>query len=87
MPLSGRSPRRARTAQKGGNRSFADTRRGDRVVKEPAIPIELAEPQSLDPFQTLAGFPHHLVVKIKRKTPGRTAEICARPSILWVPSV
>ena len=28
-----------------------------------------------------------LVVKIKRKTPGRTAEICARPSILWVPSV
>ena len=29
----------------------------------------------------------YLVVKIKRKTPGRTAEICARPSILWVPSV
>ena len=28
-----------------------------------------------------------LVVKIKRKTPGRTVEICARPSILWVPSV
>jgi serine/threonine protein kinase len=29
----------------------------------------------------------HLVVKIKRKTPGRTAQICARLSILWVPSV
>ena len=28
-----------------------------------------------------------LVVKTKRKTPGRTAEICARPSILWVPYV
>ena len=28
-----------------------------------------------------------LVVKIKRKTPGRTAEICGRPSILRVPSV
>jgi hypothetical protein len=28
-----------------------------------------------------------LVVKIKRKTPGRTAEIYARPSILWVLSV
>jgi len=28
-----------------------------------------------------------LVVKIKRKDPGRTAEICAQPSILWAPSV
>ena len=28
-----------------------------------------------------------LVVKIKRKTPGRAAEICARPSIQWIPSV
>jgi len=34
-----------------------------------------------------ATVPGTLVVKIKRKTPGRTAEICARPSILWVPSV
>ena len=28
-----------------------------------------------------------LVVKVKRKTPGRTAEICGRPSILRIPSV
>jgi hypothetical protein len=36
------------------------------------------------PMPSSASF---LVVKIKRETPGRTAEICARPSILRVPSV
>ena len=28
-----------------------------------------------------------LVVKIKQKDPGKPAEIGARPTILWVPSV